>query len=126
MEVVDDEGVKDIIREELLRLGIHGSPLADNKRVGYGAKFLNKTVQGGISKSGKKKKQQTADYNRVISPLPDVKIEGSKKSAPKSPFTSSKNRSSGKKNKQQQQQQQQMLLDAKVFMLVMCLISFIN
>ena len=109
MEVVDDEGVKDIIREELSRLGIHGSPIHDSKRLGYGAKFLNKTVQGSINKTVKNKKKHNVDRVQSNSPVP--KPEGSKKSSHKSPFASSKNRSSGKKKNFQQQQ---MLMDAKV------------
>lgn len=102
MEVVDDDGVKDIIREELSKLGIHGSPAQDSKKLGYGAKFLNKTVQAGIAKSVKSKKKAQGDCAKN-SPLNSMKAE-SKKSGSKSPFASSKNRNSTKKKNQAQHQ----------------------
>ena len=94
MEVVTDENVKGIIREELDKLGISASPPTSEplkKPNNYGSKLFNKNSQNSSTqKYNKHKKKDNALNSTPIKPE-------NKKNLSKSPFTSSKNRSSYKK-----------------------------
>ncbi|XP_018026376.1 uncharacterized protein LOC108681812 [Hyalella azteca] len=102
MELVNEEDVKELVKEELSKLGILDSPvLTDIKKQGYGAKLLGRTGVAPANKNVKnKKKEHDLSKESPVAP----KHDGFRNN-PKSPF--SKNRNSTKKKN--------MVLQNKVF-----------
>ena len=96
MEVVYDDNVKDIIKDELTRLGIFSSPEPSQKKSNYTSKFLHKSANSAYNKS-LKARNRSEDFINSTSPLPDVRNVSNKKSGAKSPFSKNKARDSCKK-----------------------------
>ncbi|KAF2355884.1 Rho GTPase-activating protein domain [Trinorchestia longiramus] len=106
MEVVNDEGIKELVKDELSKLGIHDSPTLDARKQGYGAKLLSRTVGGACNKAVKTRKKELDSSKESMAGLQE-----NFKNNPKSPFSKSRN-STKKKN--------QLLLKSKVFGVGLC------